>query len=111
MPATTRQRKKSVLRRLVIPFAALAVLGYFGFHALNGEFGLVGRARIEHQVRDLEAELAVVVTEREELFARVSLLRPESLDPDMIDERARLNLNLVHADEVAILRPGYGHGR
>lgn len=106
MPATTRQRKKSILRRLIIPAAAVACLSYFGFHALNGELGLVGRALIEHEVRDLEQRLDVLVAERNELLARVSLLRPENLDPDMVDERARLNLNLVHANEVAILRPG-----
>jgi cell division protein FtsB len=33
------------------------------------------------------------------------LLRPESLDPDMIDERARESLNLVQPQELAILRP------
>jgi len=103
--ATTRQRKQSALRRLIIPVAALSVLAYFGFHALNGELGLVGRARIEHQVRDLQAELDTLVSERQHLVARVSLLRPESLDPDMVDERARLNLNLVHENDLTILRP------
>lgn len=109
MSATTRHRKESFLRRLIIPVAALAVLAYFGFHALNGELGLVGRAVIEHQVVDLESRLAVLVSEREELVARVSLLRPESLDPDMVDERARLSLNLVHANELTILRPGHSY--
>ncbi len=105
VPAPTRQRKQSVLRRLVIPVAALSTLAYLGFHALNGELGLVGRARIEHNVRDLQAELDQLIAEREHLVARVSLLRPESLDPDMVDERARLNLNLVHANDLTIMRP------
>lgn len=106
MPVTTtRQRKKSFLRRLIIPSVATAVLAYFGFHALNGEFGLVGRARIEREVEELQAQLDKLVAERQELTARVSLLRPESLDPDMIDERARLNLNLTQANELTILRP------
>ena len=101
----TRHRKKTVWQRLVIPTIAIAIVVYFGFHAINGEFGLVGRARIEHQIQKLEAELAVVQEERKELQHRVALLRPESLDPDMIDERARRTLNLVHPQELAILRP------
>ncbi|NVK35859.1 MAG: septum formation initiator family protein [Rhodobacteraceae bacterium] len=104
MPAFTRQRKQSFVRNLIFPAIATSVLGYFGFHALNGEFGLVGRARIEHQVADLKQRLDVLVAEREDLVAHVTLLRPESLDPDMVDERARLNLNLVNANEVVILR-------
>lgn len=103
--AATRQRKQSFLRRLITPVIAVAALSYFGFHAMSGELGLVGRAMIERQVAELEAELALLTAEREEIVARVSLLRPETLDPDMLDERARLYLNLVHPDELVILRP------
>ncbi|WP_298821921.1 septum formation initiator family protein [uncultured Roseibium sp.] len=105
--AATRQHKQSFLRRLITPAIAIAALGYFGFHAMSGELGLVGRAMIERQVSELEAELADLSAERQELVARVSLLRPESLDPDMLDERARLNLNLVHETELVVLRPGH----
>ena len=105
MSATTRQRKKSIHRRFVIPVAASTVLAYFAFHAVNGEFGTAGRERIEQQVAALEAELGVLKAEREHIATRVSLLRPESLDPDMVDERARANLNVVHVNELAILRP------
>ncbi|WP_417691705.1 FtsB family cell division protein [Roseibium sp.] len=104
MPATTRQRKQSVFRRLIIPAAALSVLAYYGFHALNGELGLVGRARIERQEKLLQAELDGLVKERNSYIAKVTLLRPESLDPDMMDERARQSLNLVQGDELVILR-------
>ncbi|MGV2976032.1 septum formation initiator family protein [Roseibium alexandrii] len=103
--AATRQRKQSFLRRLITPVLAIAALGYFGFHAMNGELGVVGRAMIELQVAELEGELQLLVAERRELAARVSLLRPESLDPDMLDERARLYLNLVHSDELVVLKP------
>ncbi|MBG6143640.1 FtsB family cell division protein [Roseibium album] len=105
--AATRQRKQSFIRRLVTPAIAIAALGYFGFHAMSGELGMVGRAMIERQVSELESELELLTAERQELVARVGLLRPESLDPDMLDERARLNLNLVHTNELVVLRPGH----
>ena len=105
--AATRQRKQSFLRRLITPVIAIAALGYFGFHAMSGELGMVGRAMIERQVSELEAELEQLEAERQELVGRVSLLRPESLDPDMLDERARLNLNLVNTNELVVLRPGH----
>ena len=34
----------------------------------------------------------------------VALLRPESLDPDMLDERARASLNLAHPDDLVMLK-------
>lgn len=104
MSATTRQRKKSYLGSLVIPVASAAVLGYFAFHAVNGEFGMAGRERLDRQVAQLEAELAAITSAREHLATRVALLRPESLDPDMVDERARVILNVVQADELIIMR-------
>lgn len=107
--AATRQRKQSFLRRLITPAIAIAALGYFGFHAMNGELGLVGRAIIERQVSELESELELLTAERQDLYARVSQLRPASLDPDMLDERARLNLNLVHQNELVVLRPGHSY--
>jgi len=35
---------------------------------------------------------------------RVSLLRPESVDPDMLEEQARSRLGLTDRDEVVILK-------
>ena len=100
----TRHRKKSVLTRLILPTATLGILAYFGFHALNGQYGLVGRERYERQAAELQVVLDDLVMRRMKLEERVTLLRPESLDPDMIDERARASLNLLHPNEVAILR-------
>ncbi|NBN62102.1 septum formation initiator family protein [Microvirga tunisiensis] len=94
-----------------MPAVAMAVLGYFGFHSVSGEFGIAGRERIEREVAALEAQLAELRYEREHLATRVSLLRPESLDPDMIDERARINLNVVHVNELAILHLDEPRGR
>ena len=102
---TTRHRRKSFWQRLVAPAVAGILVAYFGFHAINGELGLVGKARLDHRYATLAEEHQLLVREREELVRRVALLRPQSLDPDMIDERARANLNLVHPNELAILRP------
>ncbi|AXS40496.1 septum formation initiator family protein [Breoghania sp. L-A4] len=100
----TRQRKKSVVRRLFFPVLTIAILGYFSFHALNGEYGLIARARLDTKTARLQAELDELKQARLKLERRVVLLRPSSLDPDMIDERARASLNLVHRDEITILR-------
>ena len=41
--------------------------------------------------------------ERQSMERRVSLLEPGSLDPDMLEERARLMLNYGHVDDIVIL--------
>jgi len=102
--ATTRQRKHSYLKNFLVPGIAIGALCYFAFHALNGKLGLVGRPQIEHEILALELELHELREERLQLQRRVMLLDPESLDPDMVDERARASLNLAHVNEVAIMR-------
>jgi cell division protein FtsB len=99
---TTRQRKHSKLRLLILPLGSLAVMGYFAYHSFNGDYGIWSRERMEREAVVLEKELARLKGERQSLAARAQLLRPESLDPDMIDERARDKLNLAQADELVI---------
>ena len=98
----TRHRKNSWLHRLLLPLGSIAVLGYFGYHSFNGDYGIWSRDRMQREAIGLSAELAQLQTERAALERRVALLRPGSLDPDMIDERARINLNVLQPDEVVI---------
>ena len=105
---STRQRRKTISRHLVLPAVTVAFLCYFAYHAFHGDYGLFARARFDHQAEMLRKELASVRAQRELLESRVVLLRPESLDPDMIDERARQSLNVAHPNELIILRPQKG---
>jgi cell division protein FtsB len=101
---TTRQYRPSRLRRFVLPVVTAVFLAYFAYHAFHGEFGIVGRARLESQTQQLDAELARLKAERAVLETRVRLLRPGSLDQDMVDEEARSQLSMVHPNEVVIMR-------
>ena len=50
----------------------------------------------------LKSELESVQAERKRMEAHVALMRPESLDRDMIDERAREALNMADAKDIVI---------
>jgi cell division protein FtsB len=99
---STRQRKQSKLKPLLLPFGCLLVLGYFAYHAVEGDYGLFALAKLNDRVASLEADLANARMERERLERHVSLMRSESLDKDMIDERARETLNMVDAKDIVI---------
>ena len=100
----TRHRKTIGPRHFVLPVVTVAVLSYFGFHAFQGEYGLIAKSRLEARKANLENVVARLREERDALERRVTLLRPESLDPDMIDEQARKILHLAHPNEVVIYR-------
>jgi cell division protein FtsB len=101
---TTRQHRPSKLRRLVLPAVTAAFLGYFAYHAVHGEYGMVGRSKLETQTAELVAELERLEAQKADLLARVTLMRPDSLDQDMVDERARDSLSMVHPNELVIMR-------
>ena len=93
------------LRQALGPVLWTLVVGYFSFHAVTGERSLWSWWQLRHEIKDAEGVLATAREERFALEHRVGLLRPESLDPDMLDEQVRRMLNLIGPDEVVILNP------
>ena len=91
-------------RAFIFPLMALGVGGYFGYHLQTGEHGLKARADLERRKEVLEGELAGLQEVKQRLERDVALLRPESLDPDMLDERARALLNLAHPDDLVMMK-------
>ena len=99
---STRQRKKSKLKPLLLPVACLLIVSYFAYHAIEGEYGLAAHGRLQDRRAELTRQLAEVRGEREKLARQVNLVRAQSLDADLVDERARQALNLAHRNDVVI---------
>src|SRR5690349_1261896 len=88
----------------IFPLLACGAGGYFAYHLEIGDHGLEARADLERRKEVLAGELAGLKEVRNRLERDVALLRPESLDPDMLDERARAILNLAHPDDLMVLK-------
>jgi cell division protein FtsB len=100
----TRQRLRTILNALALYTIAALVIGYFGVNAYTGNRGLRARQDLDQQIAQLTAEVAALKTERASWERRVSLLKAESLDPDMLDERARALLDHVDPRELTLRR-------
>ena len=92
----------------VPPLVLLAIAGYFGWNATQGDHGLQAFARQRDQLRLAQAELTRVGSDVEMWERRVAGLRNSRLDPDTLDERARAMLNLADPAEVVVM---YGQGK
>jgi cell division protein FtsB len=86
----------------VVSLACCAVLGFFAWHATKGPRSFDYRDKLNAQVAKLETDVAAITAKRDEAEARVKLLRPDSIDPDMLDEMARYMLSLAKPNEVII---------
>lgn len=100
----TRQKRNSGISLFLSPIIIGGIICYFAYHAFHGDYGLVAHYRMEKKVEQLLQERDVVIAERETLSRKVAAMRLDTLDADMLDERARINLNVVRRDEIIILR-------
>src|SRR6187397_1753173 len=100
----TRTRLRAVLTALGLYTVAALIIGYFGLSAYTGAHGLKAKQDLAQQQAGLMRDLESTRAERLELEHKVSLLRADNLDPDMLDERARAMLNYVHARDLTLLR-------
>jgi cell division protein FtsB len=98
----TKQRRRSILSRLWMPLITAAFLGYFGYHAFSGYYGIVSRERLERDAVALSQELEELKEKRAWYENRVAILRSDHLDADLVDVAARRALNRVRSDEVVL---------
>jgi cell division protein FtsB len=88
---------------IVVPVLGLGALAYLGYHFFEGERGLKASWSVEQRLARAEAERKTLAAERQRLESRVALLREDTLDPDMLDERLRHMMNLVQPSDIVIL--------
>ncbi len=106
---------RSRLRSILIPLALYAVSGavvaYFVHHAQHGDRGIETKLSLKQQIVDLQTELDGLKAEHAQWESRVAMLRSASVDRDLLEEEARLNLNRLHRNDVVIMLGGAGSGR
>ena len=91
-----------LIKKIWGPLTAIFLSIYFGYHIFQGERGVISWLQLSKKVKIDEEQLAALTTEKETLEQRVKLLRPDSIDLDMLDEQARRLLNYTKKDEVTI---------
>jgi cell division protein FtsB len=91
---------------LLVFCSCLCLLGFFAWHAWQGPRGYPYLAQLIVKQEKLAANHNAAKIVRQALETRVSLLRPESIDPDLVDELARQSLNMAKPNELIVhLKP------
>lgn len=95
-------KKRSVSQFLVTSLCFLLFF-YFAYHLTHGDRGYFAWKGLEKKLAAAEDNYDRKMAEREALENRVKLLRPDSLDLDMLDERARVVLGFVKPEEKVVI--------
>jgi len=90
---------------LVGPVLGLALTGYFAYHLIEGDRGLRAWTRVTQELRMAKTTLDDVAAERARLERRASNMRPEHLDPDLLDSQVRRMLDFAGPEEIVIIQP------
>jgi cell division protein FtsB len=81
------------------------LLGYLAWHALEGPRGYTFRDHLASQSLALDDKFAAIEKRRLVMENKVALLRPESIDPDLLDELARSQLDMVAPGDIVVMQP------
>jgi cell division protein FtsB len=87
----------------VVTCACLCLLGFFAWHGFEGPRGFRLNEKLKSQSAQLTGDLTAIQKQRTDFERRVALLRPESIDPDMLDEMARQTLDVAKPNELIVL--------
>ena len=98
----TRSRFKAFVTGLALYAIAALLIGYFGVNAYTGKYGLNAQQELDAEIVRLTADLSRLKQERADAERRIALLRSDSIDPDMLDERIRAQLD--YADPHDLVR-------
>ena len=99
----SRRKLRTVLTTLGLYAGSALVIAYFAVNAYSGNHGLRAQQDLDQQFAALNEELGHLKQERAGWQRRVKLLKSDSIDPDMLEERARAGLNYLDPRELTLM--------
>lgn len=87
------------LRKIIAIFLLVTLVFYFLYNILNGDRGILALFELSEKHKVLQDEVKILEEERAILQSKVSRMRSDSLDLDLLEEQARKNLGYGEKDE------------
>ncbi len=89
---------------LCVMTACIALLGYFAWHGVYGSRSIDNKNHVLARAELHQEQLDDIKAKRIALETRVNLMRPDSIDPDLLDELARSALGYVLPNDLTVTR-------
>jgi cell division protein FtsB len=86
----------------LVSIGCLAMLSYFAWQAERGPRGFSYQKDLTEQLGKLKTQLEKIKSDHNMLEARVAELRPDAIDPDLLDEMARKNLGYASPAQIVV---------
>ena len=101
--------KRLIEQRYVVRQNLIVVIGvclsfYFCYHLIAGERSYLRLISLNHQVETTEQKYDVASVERKALEQKVVMMRPGSVNRDLLEEQARSVLGFHYPDEKVLIK-------
>ena len=104
-PMVVLEKVRQRSAKLAGSVACAFVVAYFAYGTVQGDRGLLSYFSLTQELERAQSAYEELRESRRGLEHRVTLLRPSSLDLDLLEERARVVLDLVREDDFIVLMP------
>lgn len=95
--------KRYILRRNMMAVIGICLSFYFCYHLVAGQRGYLRLMTLEHRVAKVSAEYEANKAAREKLEKKVVMMRPGTIDRDLLEEQARKMLGYRYEDELILV--------
>jgi len=92
-----------LLRQNMLGIIAISLTIYFSYHLLAGPRGYLELKQLEYQVEQASANLIDLQQDRADIEKKVVMMRPGSIDRDLLEERVKHILGYTSKEEYILL--------
>lgn len=96
--------QKYVVRQNMIAIIGVCLSVYFCYHLIAGERSYLRLISLNHQIGETEEEYSEVSKERDTLEQKVVMMRPGSVNRDLLEEQSRKVLGFHYPDEKVLIK-------
>src|SRR5690349_10556020 len=96
-------RHRAIIRENLLSLIGMCLCLYFTYHAVSGNRSLMRMITLKSQIETMSEQRDNLNQQREALEEKVVMMRPGSLNKDLLEERARVVLGYKSENDVVIL--------
>ncbi|PZQ48046.1 MAG: septum formation initiator family protein [Micavibrio aeruginosavorus] len=96
--------QRYVFRQNLIIVIGICLSFYFCYHLIAGERSYLRLISLNHQISQTEKQYETRLAQRESLEHKVVMMRPGSVNRDLLEEQARSVLGFHYKDEKVLIK-------
>ena len=91
------------MKSFLLTLAFIGLISYFCYHMVSGDRGILAFLKLNGQIATLHTEVESIRAERLNLEHKANLLKSNSLDLDLLAERAKDVLGYAKPQEIIFI--------